>query len=110
MTYAKARERGASKEDAGKASKAASRRPSGHRGTCSEPRREGIAATPLYDVQTAYNGIAVQAEAGAADELAALPGVKAVHAIPLVSLENHSSVPLIGGRRRGVPLGRPARG
>ncbi len=55
----------------------------------------GIDATPLYQVQTAYNGIAVQAAPGTVAELAELPGVKAVHEIPLVELDNHSSVPLI---------------
>ena len=58
--------------------------------------RQGIDATPLYQVQSAYNGIAVQAAPGTLSELAALPGVKAVHEIPLVELDNHSSVPLIG--------------
>ena len=47
-------------------------------------------------MQSAYNGIAVQAAPGTLAELAELPGVTAVHEIPLVELDNHSSVPLIG--------------
>ena len=51
----------------------------------------------LYRVQSAYNGIAVQVSSAAeARALAALPGVKSVHIIPLVERGNASSVGLIG--------------
>ena len=36
---------------------------------------------------------------GAVSDLMDLPGVKAVHVIPLVELDNHSSVPLIGSQQ-----------
>ena len=97
VTYAKARGRGASKEDAGresKASKEAAEQAQG--GVLASLDASGIDAEPLYQVQTAYNGIAVQAAPGAIAALAELPGVTAVHEIPLVELDNHSSVPLIG--------------
>ena len=97
VVYAEARGRGASKDEAGRAAKA--RKESNERAqgdVLQSPQQKGIGATPLYQVQTSYNGIAVQAQPGAAAEIAALPGVKAVHAIPLVDLDNHSSVPLIG--------------
>jgi hypothetical protein len=50
----------------------------------------------LYQVQTAYNGIAVQASPALADELGNLPGVEAVHQISLELRSNANTVPLIG--------------
>ena len=61
-------------------------------------------------MQSAYNGIAVQAAPGTLSDLAALPGVKAVHEIPLVSLDNHSSVPLIGGLQAWGTYGKTGTG
>ena len=61
-------------------------------------------------MQSAYNGIAVQAAPGAASELAALPGVQSVHAIPLVELDNHSSVPLIGALQAWGTYGKTGTG
>jgi subtilisin family serine protease len=70
----------------------------------------GIDATPLYQMQAAYNGIAVQAAPGAAADLAAIPGVAAVHQIPLVKLDNHSSVPLIGAQQAWQAFGNTGAG
>ena len=76
VTYAKARDRGASKEDAGRESKASKQAADQAQGdVLGSLDSSGIDATPLYQVQTAYNGIAVQAAPGAIDALAALPGV-----------------------------------
>jgi subtilisin family serine protease len=97
VVYAEARGRGASKAQAGQAAKARkAANDQAQQAVLQAMQRQGIAATPLYDVQTAYNGIVVQAEPGAAAELAALPGVKAVHALPLMELDNAYTVPLIG--------------
>ena len=97
VTYTKARSLGASEADAGKAGKASKDRNEQAQGAVlADLQSAGIDATLLYQVQSAYNGIAVQAAPGTLDELAALPGVAAVHVIPLVELDNHSSVPLIG--------------
>jgi subtilisin family serine protease len=97
VAYAKARGMGASKDDAGKLGKA--RKEANEQAqavTLQALQSSGVDATPLYQVQSAYNGIAVQAAPGTLAELAELPGVTAVHVIPLVELDNHSSVPLIG--------------
>ena len=111
VTYAKARGRGASKEDAGRESKASKQAAEQAQGNVlGSIDSSGIDATPLYQVQTAYNGIAVQAAPGTIDELAALPGVKAVHEIPLVELDNHSSVPLIGSLQAWGSFGNTGTG
>ena len=95
QTYANARDRGASAASAGSASRSqADRNTAAQADVLAAMSARGIEATPLYQMQTTYNGIAVQAEPGAAAALAALPGVVAVHEIPLVTIENHSSVPL----------------
>mgnify|MGYP003693924315 CR=1 FL=1 len=63
----------------------------------------------LYQVQTAYNGIAVQASPALADELGNLPGVEAVHQISLELRSNANTVPLIGaagGMAEHGPCGR----
>src|SRR5215210_4694190 len=91
IAYADARKLGASKADAGQAGKAAKNaNDQAQSSVLAAINSTGIDATPLYQVQTAYNGIAVQAAPGTLSELAALPGVKAVHEIPLVTLDNHS--------------------
>lgn len=97
VVYAGARKQGASEAQAGQAAeeRAASNEQAQDR-VLQAIEANDIAATPLFDVQTAYNGIALQIESGAAAQLADLPGVKAVHHLPVVSLDNHSSVPLIG--------------
>ena len=111
VVYAEARGRGASKDEAGRAAKA--RKESNERAqgdVLQSMQQKGIGATPLYQVQTSYNGIAVQAQPGAAADIAALPGVKAVHAIPLVELDNHSSVPLIGALQAWESYGNTGTG
>ena len=49
----------------------------------------------LYTTQRVYNGIAVRARAGQIDDLAALPGVKAVHRIIPATPDNATSVPYL---------------
>ena len=49
----------------------------------------------LYTTQRVYNGIAVRARAGQIDDLAALPGVKAVHRIIPAIPDNATSVPYL---------------
>ena len=111
VTYTKARSLGASKADAGKAGKASKERNEQAQGAVlADLQSAGIDATPLYQVQSAYNGIAVQAAPGTIDELAALPGVAAVHVIPLVELDNHSSVPLIGALQAWGTYGKTGTG
>src|SRR5918994_6689497 len=102
---------GASKADAGNAGKASKNANEQAQGAVlASIRSSGIDAVVLYQVQSAYNGIAVQAAPGAVSELAALPGVKAVHAIPLVELDNHSSVPLIGALQAWGSYGKTGAG
>ena len=111
VTYTKVRSLGASKADAGKAGKASKERNEQAQGAVlADLQSAGIDATPLYQVQSAYNGIAVQAAPGTIDELAALPGVAAVHVIPLVELDNHSSVPLIGALQAWGTYGKTGTG
>lgn len=105
--YAEQRSRGASKADAGRAGKAQkAKNVEAQRVVLDAIQARGIDVTPLYQVQAAYNGVAVQASAGQAAALAALPGVAAVHQIPLVSLDNHYSVPFIGAQQAWQASGR----
>src|ERR1051325_265651 len=53
-------------------------------------------ATVIYDVQRLFNGVAIDVDDSSLDAIAALPGVKRVVRIPLATLDNTSSVPLIG--------------
>jgi subtilisin family serine protease len=53
-------------------------------------------ATVLFTLHNVYSGIAVRTDASRLTALAALPGVKAVHPMPLKSLLNSSTVPLVG--------------
>ena len=51
--------------------------------------------TVLYPLRRLYNGVVVAASPGQRAQLAALPGVKAVHPLPLLHLDMVSSAPLI---------------
>jgi len=53
-------------------------------------------AQALYRASSVYSGVAVRTDATRLAALAELPGVKAVHRIVPKSLDNSSSVPLIG--------------
>ncbi|MEI6046941.1 MAG: S8 family serine peptidase, partial [Chloroflexota bacterium] len=55
-----------------------------------------IGAKVIYRVQKLYNGLALQLDAKNIEKLSHLPGVKAVHPLPLHYRANASSVPLIG--------------
>jgi subtilisin family serine protease len=111
VVYAETRRRGGSKAQAGEAAKqrkAANEH--AQQAVLAAIQSKGIAATPLFDMQTTYNGIAVQAEPGAAEQLAGLPGVKAVHQIPLVERDNHYSVPFIGSQQVWDAHGKTGQG
>jgi len=53
-------------------------------------------ASVLYGVQRLFNGVAIDVDASRLDDIAKLPGVKRVVPIHLATLDNTSSVPLIG--------------
>lgn len=55
----------------------------------------GRSARVLYRVQTAYNGIAARIDAGILPQLRGNADVKAVHALPIHTIENSSSLPFI---------------
>jgi len=111
VAYANARKLGQSEAAAGRAGKAQkAQNDKAQADVLAQIESKGIQATTLYQVETAYNGIAVDAQPGAAADLAALPGVKAVHAIPLVELHNHSSVPLIGAVQAWEATGKTGSG
>jgi subtilisin family serine protease len=55
-----------------------------------------IGAQVLYRAQRAYNGIAVEVDAGRLDAIRMLPGVKAVHPLVPKHATNSTSVPFIG--------------
>lgn len=49
----------------------------------------------VYQVQRVYNGVALRVHAGRIEQIARLPGVKAIHRLTLKELDHTSSVPLI---------------
>ncbi len=53
-------------------------------------------AQEIYRVQRVYNGVAVRVESDCLNEIAALPGVKAVHPLIAKRPDNARSVPYIG--------------
>ena len=55
----------------------------------------GRSARVLYNVQTAYNGIAARIDVGILPQLRGHADVKAVHALPIHQLENSTSLPFI---------------
>jgi subtilisin family serine protease len=55
-----------------------------------------INARVLYRTQRLYNGIAVHVDASRLQEIASLPGVRAIHPLVPKTIENSGSVPLIG--------------
>jgi subtilisin family serine protease len=111
VAYANARALGASEASAGAAGVARKRANDQAQADVLENiASAGIEATTLYQVQSAYNGIAVQADPGAVSELMDVPGVTAVHVIPLVQLDNHSSVPLIGSLQAWGTYGKTGDG
>lgn len=59
-------------------------------------RDRATAARVLYRAHALYAGVAVTTDASRLRALAALPGVKAVHRLVPKSVDNSSSVPLIG--------------
>ncbi len=57
----------------------------------------GRNARVLYTVQSAYNGIAAKIDASIVPELRANADIKAVHRLPIHTIENSTSVPFIKG-------------
>ena len=55
----------------------------------------GRNARVLYNVQTAYNGIAAKIDAGILPQLRANADIKAVHRLPIHYIDNSTSVPFI---------------
>lgn len=72
-----------------------------------------LAAVEIYRVQRAYNGIALEVEAGGLDWLRKTPGVRAVHLLELEYPTNSTSVPFLGTPslwNDSLGLGLPADG
>ena len=55
-----------------------------------------VGGTVLAEMQDAYNGVKVQVSGTEIGALAAVPGVKAVHAVQVHHLDNAVSVPYLG--------------
>jgi uncharacterized repeat protein (TIGR01451 family) len=55
-----------------------------------------VATQEIFRVQKAYNGISVLVDADKVDVLRRLPGVKAVHVVPMEYPSNSTSVPFLG--------------
>lgn len=61
------------------------------------PALEAAGATVLYDLQRVFNGTAIYLDDPAQlAAIRALPGVKAVHVLPIHTLDTETSVPFIG--------------
>jgi uncharacterized repeat protein (TIGR01451 family) len=72
-----------------------------------------LAAVEIYRVQRAFNGIALEVEAGGLDRLRKTPGVRAVHLLELEYPTNSTSVPFLGTPslwNDSLGLGLPADG
>jgi len=65
----------------------------------------GMTTRVLYRVQTAYNGIAARVEAADVAKIRAHVDVKAVHALPVHTIENSTSVPFINAVNAWVASG-----
>lgn len=61
--------------------------------------QKGIQANVIYQTQRVYNGIAMRVDAARLRELAALPGVKAIHPLVTKQLDNNYSVPTINAHQ-----------
>lgn len=57
---------------------------------------ESMGAQQIYSAQRVYNGVAVRVSQNLVDDLASLPGVKAIHRIVLKYPTNDSSIPFLG--------------
>jgi subtilisin family serine protease/PKD repeat protein len=69
-----------------------------------------IGATLLFRVARAYDGVAIEVDPAQLALLRELPGVRAVHPLPLVRVDNFSSVPLIAAPAAWDPAGPNVRG
>jgi subtilisin family serine protease len=61
-----------------------------------EVQNQGVQVTELFRTQKVYNGIWLRVDESDLNKLAALPGVKAIHPIVTKTIDNNTSVPLIG--------------
>ena len=64
-----------------------------------------IHAGVLYRAQRAYNGVAVEVDAGKLDEIRRLPGVKGVHPLVPKRMSNQTSVAFVGAPQVWDPAG-----
>jgi subtilisin family serine protease len=69
-----------------------------------------MGAEVLYRTQRVYNGIAAIVPADTLGQIAVLPGVKAIHPLPLHKADNTTSVPLIGAPELWDSAGLDLRG
>lgn len=107
VVYANEKSRGASNAAAAQASRAQKQENS----QAQQAVATAVGADVLYTLQTAYNGVAVTANSpGDAARFAALPGVKAVHPIPLAEPNNASSVGFIGAHQAWQAFGETGEG
>lgn len=65
----------------------------------------GMKTRVLYRVQTAYNGIAARVDAADVAKIRAHVDVKAVHALPVHTIDNSTSVPFINAVNAWVAAG-----
>jgi subtilisin family serine protease len=61
-----------------------------------ELQASGIQAMELFRTQKVYNGIWLRVDVDSLNKLASMPGVKALHPIVTKTIDNSTSVPLIG--------------
>jgi subtilisin family serine protease len=110
-TFADATAQGSSEADAGQRASAQKARNEQAQGRTVAALTGAVpAARVIYRVQTAYNGVAVRADAGKIGQLRGLPGVKAVHIIPLLTPDTSSSAPLIGAPQAWTSYGDTGQG
>ena len=112
VTYANARELGASKADAGSAGKASKNGQRSGAGSSARRDRAARGSTRRRSTRCRAPTTASRSRPRPAQRPSSrrCPGVEAVHAIPLVALDNHSSVPLIGALQAWGSYGKTGTG
>jgi subtilisin family serine protease len=110
-SYTRSLSRGAGRADAGRAARAQhARNRTAQAETLAAFGKTARGVRPLFQVQSAYNGIAIQADARDVPALRELPNVKAIHLIPIVHRENAGGVPLIAAPAVWKDLGLDGEG
>ncbi len=74
------------------------------------PTLRGMGARPLAQYQDAYDGIRIRVAASRIAEIAALPGVVAVHPVTVFQRDNLVGVPYIGGSQAWTDSGLTGQG